>query len=224
VLVHGAWHGAWCWETVARRLDEAGIRAVAVDLPSVSEPAATLADDADRVLAELDEIEEPALLVGHSYGGAVVTDAGVHPRVEHVVFLTAFALDEGESVSDNAVPGGESMTLVDALVFDGDTVSVDPARATEFFYHDCSDAVAAAAIARLRPHALASMMGTPRAVAWREKPSTYVLCADDRAVVLPLQRNLAARTGATIEIATGHSPFLSRPQALAAVLTRLASA
>jgi pimeloyl-ACP methyl ester carboxylesterase len=224
VLVHGAWHGAWCWETVARRLDEAGIRAVAVDLPSVSEPAATLADDADRVLAELDEIEEPALLVGHSYGGAVVTDAGVHPRVEHVVFLTAFALDEGESVSDNAVPGGESMTLVDALVFDGDTVSVDPARATEFFYHDCSDAVAAAAIARLRPHALASMMGTPRAVAWRGKPSTYVLCADDRAVVLPLQRNLAARTGATIEIATSHSPFLSRPQALAAVLTRLASA
>ncbi len=193
MLVHGSWHGAWCWATVVRHLDEAGVRAVAVDLPSVSDAAATLADDADRVLAELDEIEEPVLLVGHSYGGAVVTDAGLHPRVEHLVFLSAFPLEEGESVSVTAVPGGETMTLGAAIVADGDLGSVDPACAFDLFYHDCTDEVAAAAIARLRPQSLASRLGTPRVISWREKPSTFILCTEDHCLVPSLQRNLAAR-------------------------------
>jgi pimeloyl-ACP methyl ester carboxylesterase len=224
VLVHGSWHGAWCWDAVVHHLEAADARAVAVDLPSVSDRTAGLADDADRVRAELDEIEEPVLLVGTSYGGAVITDAGIHPRVERLVFLSAFPLEEGESVSVHGVPGGEKMTLVAAIVSDGEVGWVDPTRAVDLFYHDCPDEVAAAATARLRPQSLASRRGTPRAISWREKPSTFILCTDDHCLVPSLQRNLAARVGPTIEMATSHSPFLSRPAALAAVLADLASA
>ena len=94
VLVHGAWHGAWCWEDVRQRLEDAGVPCVAVDNPSVVRAPSTLADDADNVTNTLDAIGGPVVLVGHSYGGAVVTDAGVHPLVEPVVrtpigFMTA---------------------------------------------------------------------------------------------------------------------------------------
>ena len=84
VLVHGAWHGAWCWDLVVRRLDDAGVANVVVDNPSVMLLKSSLHDDADNVLQTLDEIDGPVVLVGHSYGGAVVTDAGVHPGVEHL--------------------------------------------------------------------------------------------------------------------------------------------
>ena len=99
-------------------------------------------------------------LVGHSYGGAVITDAGAHPNVERLVYLTAFPLDAGESVAQNALVGGEEMKLgeVDAIRRRR-PVSVDPARSTEFFFHDCPADVAAAAVARLRPMSMAAMTG-----------------------------------------------------------------
>ena len=85
VLVHGAWHGAWCWEQVVPLLDAAAVPLVVVDLPSVSHDNATLHDDADYVRGALDSIEGDAVLVGHSSGGAVITAAGVHPNVAHLV-------------------------------------------------------------------------------------------------------------------------------------------
>ena len=225
VLVHGAWHGAWCWETVIERLDARGISVRAVDLPSVLHASATLADDGDEVRAVLDESAARTLLVGHSYGGAVVTDAGVHPHVEHVAYLTAFVLDEGESVVTNGVPGGEDMQLPDGLEIDmsAGVVRVKPDRATEFFFHDCAPEVAADATARLRPQSLTAMSGTPRAIAWRERPTTYILCTEDHGVPVALQRNFAARTDAVVEIPRSHSPFLSAPGELAEILGHLAS-
>jgi pimeloyl-ACP methyl ester carboxylesterase len=227
VLVHGAWHGTWCWDAVVDDFARRGIDVVAVDLPSVTRADASLADDADHVRAALDEGSGPALLVGHSYGGAVVTDAGVHPDVAHVVYLTAFALDAGESVVQNAVPGGEEMTLPEGLDVDVDdgTVRVKPERATEFFFHDCAPPVAADATARLRPQSLAAMSGVPRAVAWRERPTTYIVCTDDRGVPVALQQNFATRCGAAVvELPRSHSPFLSAPAELTEVLAHLASA
>jgi pimeloyl-ACP methyl ester carboxylesterase len=152
----------------------------------------------------------------------VVTEAGVHPDVEHVVYLTAFAIDEGESVAVNDLAGGETTKLGEAMEFDGDLVRVNPARAAEFFFHDCAPADAAAAVAQLQPMSLAAMTGTPNAVAWRGKPCTYVVCTDDRALPVALQRSSAARVGNTIEIPTSHSPFLSRPDLVTAMLARLA--
>src|SRR4051794_39534530 len=183
VLVHGAWHGAWCFDRVLPLLEQAGVPALAIDLPGHGAdpgPFTDLHGDADHVRAVLDTIDGPVVLLGHSYGGAVVTDAGSHPNVEHVVYLTAFALDEGESITANALTGGEEMTLGEAMEFDGDVVSIQPGRVVEFFFHDCTDDVAAGAMARLRPQSMPAFTGVPRAVAWREKPATYVVCTDDR--------------------------------------------
>jgi pimeloyl-ACP methyl ester carboxylesterase len=223
MLVHGAWHGSWCWEPVRQRLNEEGIATASVDNPSVTRPGSDLVTDGDNLRAALDAISGPVVLVGHSYAGAVITDAGTHSNVEHLVYLTAFALDAGESVMQNELRGGEDMKLGEYLLFDGDVVSVDPSRVVEFFYHDCAPEVADAAAARLEPMSLAAMAGVPRAVAWRDVPSTYVVCTDDRAIPVALQRSCAARIGNVVELPTSHSPFLSRPDEVARVLAGLAS-
>lgn len=227
VLVHGAWHGTWCWDGLRARLDAAGIETWAVDNPSVLDPGATLHDDADAVRALLDRAHGDVVLVGHSYGGAVVSDAGVHPAVRRLVFLTAFVLDEGESVSENTLHGGEAGTELDAaVVLDGGLVRLDPELAIPAFYHDCAPADAKDAAGRLRPQSLASFAAPARAAAWRHKDTTYALCTDDRAVAPALQRACAARVDGdggrrAVEWPTSHSPFLSRPDLVAELLVEL---
>jgi len=222
VLVHGAWLGSWCWDPIGRRLDAAHVPYVTVDNPSVAAAPSDLAADVDNVRRVLDTIDGPVLLVGHSYGGAVVTDAGTHENVEALVYLTAFALDAGESVAANDLQGGEDTKLAHAVELDDDLVSVDPQRAFELFFHDCDPEVAARARARLMPMSMAAMQDVIRTVAWREKPATYIVCTDDRALPVPLQMSNAARVGGEqLELPTSHSPFLSQPAALAGMLTEL---
>ena len=215
VLVHGAWHGAWCWEQVLPLLDAASVPIVAVDLPSVSHASATLHDDADYVRGALDSITGDAVLVGHSYGGAVISEAGVHPAVAHLVYLTAFALEVGESPAENALTGGDGPSdLVAAIDFGDGVLTIDPERAVAAFYHDCTPEIASAAVERLRPQSLLALGGKVDAAAWREKPATYVVCTDDRALPVALQRSNAARIGNSIDWPTSHSPFLepARPR------------
>src|SRR5689334_13882576 len=145
VLVHGAWHGAWCWDGVRARLRESGVESVAVDNPSVTTPGSDLQADVRHVRAALDAVTGPVVLVGHSYGGAVVSDAASHPNVVHTVFVTSFPLEAGESVAANGLSGGEDMELAGVMRFEGDVVSVDPDRVVHLFFHDCDEAVAAAA-------------------------------------------------------------------------------
>jgi pimeloyl-ACP methyl ester carboxylesterase len=224
VLVHGAWHGAWCWERVIPLLDSAAIPAVVFDLPSVSHDNATLHDDADYVRGALDSIDGDVVLVGHSYGGAVITAAGVHPNVAHLVYLCAFALEVGESVQKNSLTGGEGANeLATALVVGDGVITVDPERAVGAFYHDCAPDVAAAAIERLRPESLAALAGEVGAAAWHDKPATYVVCTEDRALPVALQRSNAARIGESVDWPTSHSPFLSRPDLVADLLIGLSS-
>ncbi len=223
MLVHGAWHGSWCWEAVRSCLDRDGIASAVVDNPSVTRPGSDLSADGDNLRRALDAIEGPVVLVGHSYGGAVITDAGTHDSVVQLVYLTAFALDAGESVISNGLAGGEETELAGAIVFDGDVVSVDPARVTDLFFHDCTPEVAAAAGARLRPMSIAALGGVTRHVAWREKPATYVVCTEDRAVSVGLQRACAARVDDVFELPTSHSPFLSRPDEVARILAGVAT-
>jgi pimeloyl-ACP methyl ester carboxylesterase len=223
MFVHGAWHGSWCWDPVRRALEADGLVTAAVDNPSVTAPGSDLHADGDNLRAALDAIDGPVVLVGHSYGGAVISDAGTHPNVEHLVYLTAFPLDTGESAMENALVGGEDMKLPEALVFDGDMITLEPSRVVEFFFHDCAPAIAAAAAAQLRPMSLAAMAAASRAAAWRDKPSTYVVCTDDRAIPVALQRSAAERAGAVAEIPTSHSPFLSRPDDLARMLAGFAT-
>jgi len=223
MFVHGAWHGSWCWDPLRAVLEADGFVTAAVDNPSVAAPGSDLRADGDNLRAALDAINGPVVLVGHSYGGAVVSDAGAHAHVEQLVFLTALPLDVGESAMENALVGGDDTKLPEAMVFDGDVITVEPSRVVEFFFHDCSPAVAAAAAAQLRPMSLAAMAGVSRAAAWREKPSTYVVCTDDRAIPVALQRSAAQRAGVVVEMPTSHSPFLSRPDELARILADLAT-
>lgn len=222
VLVHGAWHGSWCWRAVLDRLGAAGVRAVAVDNPSVTNVPSGLHADADNLRDVLDAIDTPVVLVGHSYGGAVITDAGAHDAVEHVVYLTAFMLDEGESVAQNSIVGGENnVALNEAISFETDVMTIKPEFVVPVFFHDCDPAVAQAAHAQLRPQSLAAMSEATRAAAWRDRASTYIVCTDDRALVPAFQRQWAARAEKIIELPTSHSPFLSRPDALTEILVQL---
>lgn len=203
VLVHGLWHGGWVWDEVRAGLSAAGIRSATVELPLVD-----LAGDVAATRAVLDELARPVVLVGHSYGGAVITDAGDHPSVRELVYLAGFLLDEDESVGrtlpEAELPGTD---LGPALVFsaDGSRVRLPPAHARALMYGDVAEAVAADAVARLRPVHLDVFGGVPASFAWRRIPSTYVVSADDLAVHPELQRAMARRATRTIEWSGGHS-------------------
>lgn len=216
VLVHGLWHDGWCWEGVRAALDERGVASVAVEMPLTD-----LGGDVAVVRSVLDGLDGPAVLVGHSYGGAVVTAAGTHPAVRELVYVAAFQLDEGESVS-RVLPGEEfgQTALGTALRVDGGAVAFDPALAAELLYHDVPTAVADAATARLRPVGRALFRAVPAAVAWREVASTFAVCGEDRVVHPSLQRAMAARATSTVEWAAGHCVLLSRPALVADLVAR----
>lgn len=220
VLVHGAWHGGWCWDKVVRLLDDRGVAAATVDLPFTSYD-----DDVKATTEVLNGVDGPVVLCGHSYGGAVITGAGHHPSVTHLVYLTAFANDEGESLiataTDEALP---STDLGSALVIDDDQmVTVADDKKVEAFYHDCAAGDAVEAIARLRPTSMSCFTTAIGPPAWRDKPSTYVVCTEDRAIHPALQGHMAARCTNTVEWPTAHSPFLNRPDLVAELLTSLAT-
>ena len=235
VLVHGAWHGAWCWDLVSGLLEAEGAGVIAVDLPghgASDEPLADLHGDAAAVTSVLDSLDGPVVLVGHSYGGAVVTEAGAHQRVEHLVYIAAFNLDEGETVG-RAAADDPLTALIDhsgrpdlraALTSDddGQTTSVIADLAAQLFFNDCTTEAATRATARLGRQRMANFSDRATVIGWRDRPSTYVVCRDDNAVHPDLQRVLARRATTSIEWPTGHSPFLSQPALVAALLRALA--
>jgi pimeloyl-ACP methyl ester carboxylesterase len=234
VLVHGAWHGAWAWERVVALLTAKRIPSTAVELPGHGTdrgPYGDLHSDAERVRDAIDQTDDDVILVGHSYGGAVITEAGTHPRVRHLVYIAAFALEAGEScVSAAMADEGAGRishegrpSLGDGFIsgIDG-LITLDHATAAACFYNDCEADTVAWALARLGPQPLITLQGAPNTVAWRSKPSTYVVCADDLAVHPELQRILARRCDSTVEWQTDHSPFLCRPDLVADLLGNLA--
>ena len=221
VLVHGAWHGAWCWEPVVDGLAGRGIDAVAVDLPghgADTGPFGDLHGDAQRVRDVLEaQAAGDVVLVGHSYGGAVITEAGDHPSVRRLVFLCALALSATESCMTVATgdPGMAHLShegrpdLGQAMVADGGQTTLDPALAAACLYNECDAETAAWAIAHLGPQPMVTFQQTPRSVAWLSKPSTYAVCANDMAVHPGLQRVMAGRCTRAVEWESDHSPFLS---------------
>lgn len=221
VLVHGAWHGAWCWAPVLAGLDERGIPAVAVDLPGPD-----LYGDADHVSAVLDGVDGTALLVGHSYGGAVITHAGTHPAVERLVYVAAFAPDDDEPLTEIDLPGGEASEALAAIrLLDDGTSVLDPTLVGPVFYGDCARVDVDRAVSLVRPHPMATFQQAPRTVAWKAKPTIYAVCGADRVVPPGLQRSMAARIpgAAIVEWPdSSHSPFFSRPGDVVDLLTAAA--
>jgi pimeloyl-ACP methyl ester carboxylesterase len=224
VLVHGAFHGAWCWAALQAELDRRGVPSVAVDRPghgTSREPLADLHGDAAALSAVVEKLQRDVVLVGHSYGGAVIGQADSGASVRQLVYLTAMVLDEGESASSLAatlpVVDGPAKRLFRRR--DDGLIEADPALAPAAFYHRCPPEAAAAAVARLDPQRAVTLKQPASRARWKDLPSTYILCRDDQAVHPAAQDAMAGRCGTTVHLDSDHSPFLAMPGELADLLT-----
>ncbi|GAA2795721.1 alpha/beta fold hydrolase [Saccharopolyspora taberi] len=218
--MHGAWHGAWCWERLVPLLEARGHAAVAVDLPS-SDPGAGLAEYAAAVETVVPD-DGDAVLVGHSVAGLVLPQVRIPLR--RLVFLCAMAAAPGDSMRELTArepvfsPGWPELSA--RLITPGDGSSAwPPDPATEAFYHDCPREVADAAVARLRPQ-FWRFQKEPVAALPEGVPVTSVLCREDRVINPAWSRETAPeRLGVeAVQLDGGHSPQLSRPEELADLL------
>ena len=215
VLVHGAWHGAWSWSALSAELAERSIDHLTLDLPSVGDANADLSADVAALVAAVSGVEGRLVLVGHSYGGVVITQAAAGlDAVERLVYVTAFMPDVGESLLDQVdygplewiVPAGEGL------------LAVEQGGEMDLFYADVEPSVAADAVSRLQPQAASSFSQPVTTASWRDIPATYVVCTGDRCIPPDAQRRWAERAQEVVEIEASHSPFLSQPSDLADVL------
>jgi pimeloyl-ACP methyl ester carboxylesterase len=218
VLVHGAWHGSWTWERVVPLLEGRGLAVRTVDLPSIGaapDSGACLEGDAAAVRAVLDEVDGPVLLCGHSYGGMVISQAAAgHPAVARLVYLCAFMPEAGESL--NGITGGPPPWIV--ALDDGRMLS-DLTKAPDTFYADCDSETCERAVARLRPMPVAPFEDPVHSPAWKELPSTYVVCTQDQAIPPELQQEVfAPRADEVLVLKKSHSPFFSAPTVVAELL------
>jgi len=210
VLVHGAFVDGSGWEGVYRLLTAKGFT-----VSVVQHPTASLAGDVGYVHRAIEAHDGPAILVGHSYGGVVITEAGRHPQVKALVYVAAWLPDAGESVNALIAKLPKDGPLPPLAPRDG-FLFVDPAKFPDAFAHDVDRATAEfQAIAQL-PWAFEAAGGTVGEPAWKTKPAWYLVSADDRMIPPPAQRDMAAHAGAKITESPGsHSIFVSHPDAVA---------
>ncbi|GLH77180.1 alpha/beta hydrolase [Bradyrhizobium sp. SSBR45G] len=214
VLVHGAWVDGASWQSVYRILDQRGY-AVSI----VQNPLTSLEDDVAAARRVLDRQSGPALLVGHSYGGAVITHAGVADNVAGLVYVAAFVPDIGESVT-SLLGGGPAAPL---QLSQDNFLFFDTGRFPQAFAHDCGPSQAAFLAASQVPIA-ARALGTPLSqAAWKSRPCFYLLTTDDRIIPPLVQRQMASRARAELwEVAASHAVHISRPMAVADAIDQAA--
>jgi pimeloyl-ACP methyl ester carboxylesterase len=219
ILVHGLGHGGWCWERTKNELESRGHSVVAPDLPLTS-----LADDAVAVARLVDD-RPGAILVGHSYGGLVISQATSRTRsdLSALVYLAAAMIDPEE---DYLALIAEHDTELSANLTErnGDWITVSPDKAARAFYNECTEEDSARAIERLRPtHAACLAPNEPLATPWQALPSLYIVCSRDEAMPPASQRALARKATRTVELDTDHSPFFSANHKLCDLLEAAAS-
>ncbi|NUP10254.1 MAG: alpha/beta fold hydrolase [Polyangiaceae bacterium] len=231
VLVHGAFAGAWTWDRVAARLEESGQHVLTVELPAHGEDPTTPADatlDAytAAVVDTIDGAEEPVVLVGHSMGGLVVSQAAeARPdKVKQLVYLAAFLVEDGTSLLA-ASSGDEESSLQMYLTPDGPTATLAPEGIPGAFCTDCSEEDVAAIEQHLRPEPLAPFT-TPIHVtqeAWGSVPRVYIETLQDHAIGPSRQKQFytALPCDEVISIDAGHCPFLTKPDEVADALLSL---
>jgi pimeloyl-ACP methyl ester carboxylesterase len=223
VLVPGGFTGAWMWADVASLLEADGIEALMIELPTIGEHSAG-ADfyaDARAVRELLDRVEGPVVLCGHSYGGAVITEAaaGPHPAVRELVYLTAAVPGAGDSMvslmtaaAQNAEADEEGVTVRD----DGLAV-LDREAARRALFNDCPAERAEEGLRKLRPMSLAGADQPVREAAWTQLPSLYVRGSEDR-MPEAIAPGFLDRASQIVALPTGHCPNWSRPDLVAALL------
>ena len=227
-LVHGAWHGAWCWEQLSPLLHRAGHDVVTMDLPS-EDGAASFDTYADVVCAAIADRSDDVVLVGHSYGGHTVPLVAARRPLHHLVYLCALVPDVGRSLFDQL---DDEPEMLNPVFRQGLSVPDEQLRqvwtdldlACEMFYGDCGEPVRQAALGRLRPQSGYPAMLPFTLAEFPAVKTTYVVCSDDRILGPAWSRQTAReRLGAElIELPGDHSPFYSRPSVLADVLLGLA--
>ena len=225
VLVHGAYHGAWCWDELRTELERGGHPSTAVDLPT-EDPGAGAERYADEVLQAVPERAEAIVMVAHSLAGLTIPIAATRIRTAMTIYLCALLPVPGLSWDDQRARSGTGFEPSEAAVEHEDgSVSMPERAALEVFYHDCPQDVAVAAAGRLRRQQWKITQELTPLRQWPAVRSAYILCRDDRMVSSDYARRAARlQLGIDpIELGGGHSPFLSRPRELAQTLVRAAS-
>ena len=220
VLVHGGFVDGSGWEGVTNVLKKDGYAVTVVQNPTLS-----LEDDVAVTKRAIAAQKGPVLLVGHSYGGVVITEAGNDPKVQGLVYVAAFAPDKGESVSSlikNPPPGAPVPPILppqDGFLF------LDQARFAASFAADVAPDKASFMAASQVPWGVAALDGAVTQAAWKVKPSWYLVAEDDKMIPPPAQRLMSKRAGATVtEVPGSHAVYVSRPDAVAAVIEQAARA
>jgi pimeloyl-ACP methyl ester carboxylesterase len=206
VLVHGLFADGSCWSEVIARLQAAGLHATAVQNPLTTLPEAVAS--ARRVLARQDG---PTVLVGHSFAGMIVTEAGVEPNVSALVYVAARAPDAGEDYAALAKTFPTPPATA-GIVFDGDEGYLGEAAFLRDFAGDLPEARARVLYAVQQPFQKALLTGKTTHASWRDKPSFYAVSTEDRTINPDLERFMAKRMGAkTIEVKASHLSLISQP-------------
>ena len=223
-LVHGSWHGPWCFERLVPELEARGHAAAAVDLRS-DEPGSTCSDYAQTVARELAEADDDVIVVGHSFGGLTVPLVAAHRPVRRLVYLAALVPQPGISMSAQFASGDRILACETGRDLDdqGRSYWVDKDAAIEAMYSDCSPEDADWAWSRLRPQSRAAQNERCPLERHPEVPTSYVVCRDDRMVSPEWGAKTAReRLGVEpVEITSGHTAQVSRPGELAEALTSL---
>src|SRR3984885_9669502 len=219
VLVHGGFVDGAGWRGVYDILKKDGFNVSILQNPTI-----TLAGDASAAKLIIDSQPGPVILVGHSYGGAVITEAGTDPDVAGLVYITAFAPDKGESVAtliQNPPPGAPVPPIlppVNGFLF------LDKTKFRSSFAADVSEAKAAFLADSQVPWGLNALSGSISAPAWRTKPSWYLVATEDKMIPPAAQRQMATRAGAVVAEAAGsHAIYISKPEAVAALIAKAAN-
>jgi pimeloyl-ACP methyl ester carboxylesterase len=214
VLVHGGFVDGAGWEGVYNALKKDGY-----NVSIVQNPTTSLADDVAATRLVIARVQGPVVLVGHSYGGAVVTD----PKVAGLVYITAFAPDKGESVDSlikNPPPGAPVPPILPPV---NGYLFLDRAKFRDSFAADVGEAKAAFLADSQVPWGVAALAGAVTEPAWKTKPSWYLVATEDKMIPPPAQRQMASRAGATVAEAAGsHAIYISQPEAVAALIAKAA--
>ena len=218
VLVHGGFVDGSGWEDVYKILKKDGY-----DVSIVQNPTSSLADDVAATKRIIATHDAPVILVGHSYGGVVITEAGNDSKVAALVYIAAFAPDKGESVSaliKDPVPGAPVPPILPPK--DG-YLSLDKAKFAASFAGDLSREKAEFMANSQVPWGVEALNGVVSDPAWRNKPSWYLIATDDKMIPPPAQQFMSKRAGATVvEVKGSHAVYVSQPEAVAALIAKAA--
>ncbi|WP_050631815.1 alpha/beta fold hydrolase [Bradyrhizobium viridifuturi] len=217
VLVHGLFADGSCWSEVIPRLQAAGL-----NVTSVQNPLTTLPDAVASAQRVLDRQDGPTVLVGHSFSGMIVTEAGVHPNVSALVYVAARAPDADEDYTALAKTYPTPPASA-GIVFDGDEGRLSEAAFLRDFAGDLPEAKAKVLYAVQQPFHKQLLTGKTSHAAWRSKPSYYAVSTEDRTINPDLERFMAKRMGATtIELKASHLALISQPDPIARLILNAA--